>query len=246
MALSALNNNWNFGNRLNVNGNNWNDNDEGHAFEIVLLQRLFIKMKTYKNIFSKIYNLKNLILAWKKARKGKTKKDYVKQFEENLAYNLKLLHDELKNKIYNPKPLETFILRDPKTRKISKANFRDRVIHHALCNIIDPIFDKTFIYDNCANRKGKGNLFAIKRFYFFMQKVSINGKINGWFNNNQVKGYCFKADIKHYFQEINHKILLNILKRKIKCQKTIWLIRRVIERERDTGTMIIKECPWEI
>ena len=233
-ALSALNNNWNFGNRLNVDGNNWNNNDDGRAFGIVLLQRLFIKMKTHKNLFPKIYDLKNLILAWKKARKGKIKKDYVQKFWENLPYNLRLLHEELKNQTYKPKSLQTFILRDPKTRKISKADFRDRVVHHALCNIIEPIFDKTFIYDSCANRKGKGNLFAIKRFYLFMQKVSRNGKINGWFNNNQIKGYCLKADIKHYFQEINHKVLLNIIQRKIKCEKTIWLLKRITERERET------------
>lgn len=196
-------------------------------------------MKTCKNIYSQICSLKNLILAYKKARKGKTKKDYVKNFEENLAYNLKILHDELKNQIYKPKPLVTFILRDPKTRKISKSDFRDRIVHHALCNIIEPIFDKRFIYDNCANRIGKGNLFAIKRFEGFVKKVSRNGKINGWFNNNQIKGYCLKADIKHYFEEINHKILLEIIKRKINCEKTVWLIKQILnnksqlERERE-------------
>ncbi|GBE19771.1 reverse transcriptase [archaeon BMS3Abin17] len=240
MALSALNYNWNFGNRLNVNGNNWNDNDDGHAFGIALLQGLFTKMKNYKDIYQNIYSMKNLILAWKKARKGKTKKDYVIEFEENLAYNLKILHDELKNQTYKPKPLKVFILRDPKTRKISKSDFRDRIVHHALCNIIEPIFDKTFIYDNCANRKSKGNLFAIKRFEKFKRKVSRNGKTNGWFNNNQIKGFCLKADIKHYFQNINHDILLTILKSRIKDEKTIWLVKQILfnsqgvtERERE-------------
>lgn len=205
-------------------------------------------MKTYKNIYPKIYDMKNLIFAHKKARKGKTKKDYVKKFDEDLAYNLKLLHDELKNQTYKPRPLETFVLRDPKTRRISKADFRDRVVHHALCNIIEPIFDKTFIYDNCANRKHKGNLFAIERYDIFLRKVSRNGKINGWFNTNQIKGYCLKADIKHYFQEVDHKILLNIIQRKLKCKKTIWLIKSIIEREREreTHTFLIKECLWAI
>tara|TARA_Y100000034_G_scaffold109178_1_gene140163 strand:+ start:271 stop:870 length:600 start_codon:yes stop_codon:yes gene_type:complete len=197
-------------------------------------------MKSYNNLYTKIYSLKNLILAYKKAKKGKTKKQYVKEFEENLAYNLKLLHDELKSQTYKPKPLETFILRDPKTRKISKSDFRDRVIHHALCNIIEPIFDKIFIYDNCANRKGKGNLFTIERFYKFKRKISRNGKINGWFNNNQIKGYCLKADIKHYFQEVNHKILLNIIKKKIKDEKVIWLTQCLLKRKRDAPTLIIK------
>jgi RNA-directed DNA polymerase len=186
-------------------------------------------MKSYKNLYLKIYDLKNLILAYKKARKGKTKKHYVIEFEKDLAYNLKILHDELKNQTYKPKPLKKFILRDPKTRKISKSDFRDRIVHHALIRIIEPLFDKIFIYDSCANRIGKGNLFATNRFYCFMRKVSRNGKLNGWFNNNQIKGYCFKADIKHYFQEIDQEILLKIIKRKIKCKKTLYLITRIIK-----------------
>ncbi len=248
MTLSALNRNWNSDNRLNVNGNNWNNDNNGHAFGIALLQRYIINMKTYRNLYAKIISLKNLILACKKARKGKTKKEYVIKFEENLAYNLKILHDELENQTYSPKPLEIFILRDPKTRKISKADFRDRIVHHALVRVIEPFFDKTFIYDNSANRLGKGNLFAINRFYVFIQKVSRNGKLNGWFNRNQIKGYCLKADIKHYFDEIDKYILLEIIQKKIKCEKTIWLIKQILqnnaveERERRGDLIITKDC----
>jgi len=61
-----------------------------------------------------------------------------------------------------------------------------------------------------------------------VRKVSRNGKVNGWFNNNQIKGYCLKADIRHYFQEVNHKMLLSIIKRKIKDDKVIWLIEQII------------------
>lgn len=172
--------------------------------------------------------MKNLFFAYKKARKGKTKKDYVIEFEKNLIDNLRILHYELKNQNYNPKPLKTFILRDPKTRKISKSDFRDRIIHHALVRVIEPIFDNTFICDSYANRKGKGNLSALQRFYKFIRKVSRNGKINGWFNENQIKGYCLKADIKHYFQEVNHEIIIDIVKRKIKDKKVIWLIERIL------------------
>jgi len=183
----------------------------------------------YNNLYSKIYDLRNLFFAFKKARKGKTKKPYVKEFEANLRKNLLSLHYELKNQTYQPQPLVNFIIKDPKTRKISKADFRDRVIHHAIIRIIEPIFDKRFIYDSCANRKGKGNLFALKRLDYFVRKVSRNGKINGWFTSNQIRGYCLKADIKHYFQEVNHNILLDIIKRKIKDEKVIWLISRILE-----------------
>ncbi|MFA5019511.1 MAG: reverse transcriptase domain-containing protein [Candidatus Pacearchaeota archaeon] len=186
-------------------------------------------MKTYKNLYPQIYNLSNLILAWREARKGKTKKPYVIEFEKDTIGNLLALQEELKNQTYSPKPLVTFILRDPKTRKISKADFRDRIVHHAIVRILEPIFDKTFIYDSCANRKRKGNLFAIKRFKKFLKKVSRNGKTNGWFNENQVKGYCFKADIKHYFEEVNHGILLDIIQKKVKDEQTIWLIEQIIK-----------------
>ncbi|MFH0711639.1 MAG: reverse transcriptase domain-containing protein [archaeon] len=186
-------------------------------------------MKTYKNIYYKIYKWENLVLAFRKARKGKTKKDYVKKFEENLIENLQQLQFELMTQTYKPKPLKTFILRDPKTRKISKSHFRDRIIHHALCNIIEPIFQKTFIHDSCANQKRKGNIFAIKRFDKFKKKVSRNGKQKGWFNKNQVKGYCLKADIKHYFEEVNQEILINIINKKIKDKNTMSLITKIIK-----------------
>jgi len=179
-------------------------------------------MKTYKNIYYKIYKWENLLLAFKKARRRKTKKKDVKNFEKNLIENLQQLQFELMTQTYKPKPLKTFILRDPKTRKISKSDFRDRVTHHALCNIIEQIFNKIFIYDNCAGRKNKGTSFAIKKFEKFQLKTTSNLTSNG---------YCLKADIKHYFQEINHKILLRIMQKKIKCQKTIWLIKQILKGE---------------
>ncbi len=232
--ITDLNSNWNR-DRLNFDGNYHGDNRNGYAFGIALPR--FIIMKTYKYLYPRIYCFSNLFLAWKKARKGKTKKIYVKKFEINLLNNLLQLQKELKNKTYQPKPLKTFILRDPKTRKISKSEFRDRIIHHAIINVLEPIFNKTFIYDSCANRKEKGNLFAVNRFNKFLRKVSRNGKTNGWFNDNQIKGYCLKADIKHYFQEVNHNILLNLINKKIKDKQVIQLIDKVVkncgERERE-------------
>ena len=215
--------------RLNVNGNNWNDNNNGYAFGMALaITKTSLFMKTYNKLYPQIYSFSNLILAWKKARKHKTKKDYVVEFESKIKENLVSLYRDLKNETYFPEKLNVFILRDPKTRKISKSTFRDRIVHHAVCNIIEPIFDKRFIYDCCANRKGKSNLFALKRFCKFKREVSKNGKLNGILNNNQISGYCLKADIRHYFEEVNHGILINILKRKICDEKTINLINKIL------------------
>jgi retron-type reverse transcriptase len=228
--VAELNSN-NFDDRLNVNANNSENNDDRYSFGMALAPKTF-RMKTHKNLYPKIYSVQNLVLAWKKARKGKTQKDYVIEFEEKLGRNLKLLHEELKTQTYEPKPLQTFILRDPKTRRISKSDFRDRIVHHAICNVIEPIFDKGFIYDSCANRKGKGNRLALERFEKFERKVT---------RNFTSYGYCLKADIKHYFQEVNHKILLKIIGRKIRDEKVIWLIESVIrERERERDARGIK------
>lgn len=177
-------------------------------------------MKSFNNLYPQIYNMSNLILAWRRARKGKTKKDYVIEFEKDTIGNLYNLHLELKNQTYLPKPLKTFILRDPKTRRISKSAFRDWVVHHALVKIIESLFDRTFIHDSCANRIGKGNLFALKRFDNFKRKVSKNGT---------KEAFCLKADIKHYFDEVNHEILINILKKKIVDEKVISLIEKILD-----------------
>ena len=188
-------------------------------------------MKTYNHLYEKIYSISDLILAFRKARKGKIGRKYVIEFQENFMQNITRLHEELKSQTYSPKTLETFILRDPKTRKISKADFRDRIVHHAIVNIIESIFDRTFIYDSCANRIGKGNIFALKRFDLFKRKVSGNGKVieNKVKDSNFVRGYCLKADIRHYFQEVNHEILLEIIKRKIKDERVILLIKKILE-----------------
>ncbi len=176
-------------------------------------------MKTYKNLYRNIYSYDNLFLAYKKARKGKTKKDYVIEFEKNLKNNLLQLQEELMRQTYSPKPLKSFILRDPKTRKISKSEFRDRIIHHALVRVIEPIFDKSFINGCCANRIGKGTLYALKLFDKYQRKVT---------RNNSRIAFCLKADIKHYFHEVNHEILIEIIKRKISDKKVIWLINQIL------------------
>ncbi len=123
-----------------------------------------------------------------------------------------------------------FIIRDPKTRKICKSAFRDRIVHHAIVNILEPIYEKIFIYDSYANRKNKGQHKALERFYYFLRKVTSNGrKLNGIKDKNYVCGYCLKIDIKRYFDNVSHEILINILKKKIKDENVICLIKQILE-----------------
>jgi len=186
-------------------------------------------MRSYRNLYKKLYSLENLKLAFEKASKNKSHKKYVIEFELNLEEELNKLKQELETFTYKPKKLKKFIIRDPKTRKIHISAFRDRVVHHALINIIGPIFENIFIYDSFASRLNKGTLNAVLRFQNFMRKVSTNGKlVKNPFNNNLVEGYVLKADIKHYFETVSHKILIEIIRRKIRDEKVIWLINQIL------------------
>ena len=127
----------------NRNGNwnaNWNNlaNSNGNGRMAQIMARL--SMKTYTSLYSKITSIGNLELAWRKARKGKTALDYVIEFERNLEVNIVDLRIELLKQDYLPKPLKTFVLRDPKIRKISKSEFIDRIVHHAIVIILEPIY----------------------------------------------------------------------------------------------------------
>ncbi|HDZ61147.1 MAG TPA: hypothetical protein ENH46_05565 [Candidatus Pacearchaeota archaeon] len=188
-------------------------------------------MKTYNKLYEKFCSEDNLISAFKKARKGKSKKSYVIHFESSLSKNLRLLQKDLQLKVYCPSRLKKFVIRDPKTRTIHASIFRDRIVHHTIINILNPIYEKRFIHDSFASRKNKGTHIAVKRFEYFINKVSSNGrKIKKPFNNNSIKGYVLKADIKHYFDTIDHEVLINILRKKIKDEDLIDLIKLVLEK----------------
>ncbi len=194
-------------------------------------------MKTYRRLFEKLCSYDNLFLAYQNASKGKTQKKYVLDFEKNLQNELYKLQWELLTHAYRPRPLTVFTVHDPKTRKISASHFRDRVIHHAIINIIGPIFESRFIHDTFANRKGKGTLAALERFDLFLRKVTENGKPINWGggvtqNRNNVIGCVFKADIKHYFDTVDHEVLLSILCKRINDKELLDLIRVILENHK--------------
>lgn len=219
----------NFNNRFNIN--NYNNNRASRG--IATYSWPFgdsTPMKTYKKLYDQLCSYQNLELAYEKAKHHKTSTKAAIEFEKNWQPNLYALTKELKDKTYTPKPLQKFILRDPKTRTICVSDFRDRIVHHALINILQPIFEPRFIYDSYASRKGKGTLPAIKRLDKFIKKVTKNGKkIPNARNNNDVQGYALKADIKHYFDNVDHQTILNIITRRIKDENILWLTKVILE-----------------
>ena len=193
-------------------------------------------MKSHKNLYPKLCSHDNLELAFRKARKGKSKQKYVKEFEKDLENNLLNLKKELLTFEYKPTRLTKFIVRDPKTRVIRKSIFKDRIVHHAVVNILDPIYEKIFLRNNYANRKNKGSLNAINRFDYYKRKISNNGKlVNNSKNKNMIEGYCLKADLKHFFDSVNQNMLIKILRRKIRDNKVLWLIKQILENHATIG-----------
>jgi retron-type reverse transcriptase len=170
-------------------------------------------MKRVGNLWSNIIDFDNLLFASCKAQKGKRFQENVLRFNYDLEAELFDIRDELMEKTYQPGEYKTFEIYEPKKRMISAAPYRDRVVHNALCNVIEPIFEKSFIYDSYANRKEKGTHKALDRFIKY-------------FRSSQ---YVLKCDIVKYFPSIDHEILKNLLRRKIKCKDTLWLINLIID-----------------
>lgn len=168
--------------------------------------------KTYRSLYPTLCSFQNLYSAYEKARRRKTKRDYVLRFDYNPEERLMQLCEELAQKRYRHAPLHAFHVFRPKRRLIKAATFRDRIVHHALCNVIEPIFERRFIYDSYANRIGKGVHRAVDRFTQFARQ----------------NRYVLKCDIHKYFYSIDYDILLGILARRIRDEDVLWLVQEIL------------------
>jgi len=155
----------------------------------------------------------NLLLAYRKAAKGKRGHANVAAFEYRLEDNLLALQGELRDFSYRPGAYASFHIHEPKRRLISAAPFRDRVVHHALCNLIEPLFEKSFIFDSYANRVGKGTHRALDRAQEFSRRYP----------------YTLQCDVVQFFPSIDHAILRGILQRKLRDEHVRWLMDRILE-----------------
>jgi len=175
---------------------------------------------TNDELFEEIISLENLFEAWKEFRRGKGRKLEVQQFELHLEDNIFALHHDLKNGNYCHGTYESFYVCDPKRRHIHKPGVRDRLVHHAIFRILEPMYDKSFIYDVWSCRKEKGTHGAVKRFQKIAWKLSRNNTRPVW---------VLKMDIEQYFANVDQEILLNLLARKITDKKCLDLLRIVIK-----------------
>lgn len=174
-------------------------------------------MKRKGNIYQQICSTENLALAAQKARKGKEGQYGVHAFDKDSKNKMLLLQQLLINKTYQTSKYKTFFIHEPKEREVFALPFwPDRICHHAIMIPLERIFVSTFITDTYSCIKGKG-----------IHPCSF--KLRNYLKDKSNTQYCLQIDIKKFYSNINHDILKSLLRKKIKCADTLWLLDEIID-----------------
>ncbi|MEQ1618764.1 MAG: RNA-directed DNA polymerase [Terricaulis sp.] len=169
--------------------------------------------KRHDSLFGQIATFQALRAGARKAIRGKRKKPGASAFQFGLERELLRLERELQDGTYKPGRYIEIELKSPKKRLVSAAPFRDRVVHHALVNVVGPIFEHGFIGNTFANRIGKGSHKAIEKFEYYRDRHA----------------HVLRCDIYRYFPSIDHAIIKNDLRRRLSCERTLWLLDTIID-----------------
>ena len=169
--------------------------------------------------FEQIYSFENILNAAYQCRRGKTKANATLAFFNHLEENVIQIQNELMWGMYEMSPYHHFYVFEPKRRLISAPHFKDRVVHRAIYNIIEPLFDQQYIHDSYACRRNKGTHKGADRAQLFIKRVE----------QKHGKAYALKADISRYFSSIDHHILKSLLNAKIQCERTKALLFYIID-----------------
>lgn len=171
-------------------------------------------MKRLFDLWPRLVAFDNLWLAWRKTRRGKSRTSGAVAFELELEANLLSLQRELESGTYRPGAYRLFRIYERKPRLIAAAPFRDRVVHHALMNLIEPPLDRRFIFDSYACRQGKGVHLAVNRY-------------QGWAQRYR---YAIKLDVQRYFPSIDHDLLKATLRRQLGDERILALLDLIIDQ----------------
>ncbi len=169
--------------------------------------------RRHDDLFGRIASFRSLHAAARRAILGKRRKPGAAAFTANLETEILRLERELFAATYKPGRYVRFEVHDPKPRMVSAAPFRDRVVHHAACAVVEPIFERGFVHDSYANRTGKGSHRAIDRYERYRDRYR----------------YVLRCDIFRYFPAIDHELLKVDLRRRIGCERTLWLLDTIVD-----------------
>ena len=169
-------------------------------------------MRRHGHLWKKIVSEENILAAFQKAAKGKSNKLNVQKFKLNLEANLQNIRQSLIDKTFRTATYFEKEIYEPKKRTIYVLPFFNRIVHHALLLVLGPIWEALFIKDSYASREGKGIHSGSNRAMEFVRRNK----------------YCLKCDVSKFYPSIDHEILMNIIRRKIKDPDTLWLIDEII------------------
>lgn len=190
-------------------------------------------MKVYTNLFDKIALPENLFSAWNGFRRGKTSKEDVMLFEKDLERHIFSLARDLDRGTYRHGAYSGFFVFDPKKRNIHKATVRDRVLHHSIMSALYPLFDPLFIHASFSCPIGKGTHKGVEYLWSMLRKES---------KNNMRNCYALKCDIKKFFDSIDHDVLVECLKARIKDEKVMDLLSGIIESYTSRQSDLFHRC----
>jgi len=170
-------------------------------------------MRRHGNLWDIITSLDNLHAAYKKAILGKSKMRSIQKFKQDIEGNIQAIQTSLIKKTFTTSSYSEKMVYEPKQRLIYALPFNpDRIVQHALMNVIQPIWEGLFIFDSYACRTGKGIHSGSTRAMQFVRRNK----------------YCLKCDISKFYPSVDHDILFQIIQKKIKCKDTLWLIENII------------------
>jgi RNA-directed DNA polymerase len=175
-------------------------------------------------MFDELFSIYNIFESWKTFKLGKTRKKDIIYFEYHLEDNIFSLHEDIHKFKYKHSKYEYFQVFDNKKRDIYKADVRDRIVHQIIYKYLTNLYEPIFISDSYSSRNYKGHHRAIKTLRYFIKLARTDGNC-----------FVLKCDIRKYFNNIDHNILLGIIKQKVICDKTFAIIEEVIRSFNDGG-----------
>ncbi len=200
------------------------------------MEKLRQYMKKFKLTYEEITNYNNIYAAYLDARRCKSERNEIMRFSLELDSNLNRLYKDLQEGRYKVSGYRIIYIYVPKKRLIMALQFRDRVLQWAIYRLLNPLYEKTYIYDSYGCRKGKGREKAAKRLQYWLRQT----------DRKPVQYYYLKLDISKFFYRVDHEILLDILRHKVKDERLINLFNIIINSEKRAFGLPLGVDPCEI
>ena len=167
--------------------------------------------RSWTGLYPEVCSWQNLLLAYRRCRRRKRYAPDAAEFDYDWESRLLQLQSDLASESWFPGPYRHFHISDPKPRMISAASFSDRVVHHAVVNVLEPIFEPRFVFDSYACRRGKGTHRAIDRAQYYLRRHS----------------WTLKTDIVKFFPNVDHELLMLRLQRSLRDVRLLTLLQRI-------------------